>query len=92
MKHTLRIMTDDLDDCYMLYDYAKEAKEEGNQADMIFYRDRAKMRMQMFKDDVKKVHSKATEKGIKMDEASKYLMQSYSDKAEKLEYKISKLG
>lgn len=36
MKHTLRIMTDDLDDCYMLYDYAKDAKEDNNQKDMIF--------------------------------------------------------
>lgn len=92
MKHTLKVTTDDLDDCYMLYDYAKEAKEKGNQADMIFYRDRAKMRMQMFKDDVKRVHTKATEKGIKLDEAAQYLMQNNSDKAENLEYKLSKLG
>lgn len=50
------------------------------------------MRMQQFKDDVKKVHEKATEKGMQMDEASKYLMQTYTDKAEKLEYRIAKLG
>lgn len=92
MKHILKVMTDDLDDCYMLYDYAKDAKEDGNQSDMIFFRDRAKVRMQQFKDDVKKVHAKATEKGMQMDEAAKYLMQSYNDKAEKLEYRISKLG
>lgn len=92
MKHLLKVMTDDLDDCYMLYDYAKDAKEDSNQSDMIFFRDRAKVRMQQFKDDVKKVHAKATEKGMQMDEAAKYLMQSYNDKAEKLEYRISKLG
>ncbi len=92
MKHLLKVMTDDLDDCYMLYDYAKDAKEDNNQKDMIFFRERAKVRMQQFKDDVKKVHEKATEKGMQMDEASKYLMQTYTDKAEKLEYRIAKLG
>lgn len=54
MKHLLKVMTDDLDDCYMLYDYAKDAKEDNNQKDMIFFRERAKVRMQQFKDDVKK--------------------------------------
>lgn len=91
MEHILKIMNDDLDDTYMLYDYAKAAKADGNQQHMIFFRDRAKVRMQHFKDDVKMVHTMAMEKGEKMDGPSKYLMQAYTDKAEKLEYRISKL-
>lgn len=91
MKHLLKVMTDDLDDCYMLYDYAKDAKEDGNQSDMIFFRDRAKVRMLHFREDVKVIHSKGKEKNQAPDETARYLMQVYNEKADKLDYKIAKL-
>ncbi len=61
LERMIKTMKDDLKDSYMLLEYAKEAKHDGNKDECDMYLSRAKARMEMWDKDITNINNMTKE-------------------------------